>query len=102
VLFAVLGLPLVGLLQGHAWNGLALFGSAPDPTALATLGLAAMLRGRLPLPMIVLLMLIPAGWCLISAAALAAMGDALWPLPLLLASAAIFAARRGASGAARR
>jgi hypothetical protein len=94
VLFAVLALPLVGLLQGHKWQGLALFGSAPDPTAIATLGLLAMLRGTFPLPAIGLLMVIPASWCLISAATLAAMDDTLWPLPLLLAAMAIYAASR--------
>lgn len=91
VWFAVLGLPLIGLLQGRDWQGLALFGSAPEPTAMATLGLAAMLRGRLPPPLIGALMVIPAGWCLIDAATLAAMGDALWPLPLVAASMAIYA-----------
>lgn len=102
VLFAVLVLPLVGLLQGHVWKGLALFGSTPDPTAIATLGLAVLLRGRLPLLLIALLLLIPASWCLISAATLAAMDDALWPLPLLSALLGVVAASRGASRASRR
>lgn len=81
VAFAVIGMPLIGSLsgfwlEGRAWLGLELFGSAPDPTALATLGLIAVLRP----PFAWMLALLPTLWCLISAATLAGLGDPLWPL----------------------
>jgi hypothetical protein len=84
IAFAVIGMPLLGFFVGlwpgeRAWFGLELFGSAPDPTAVATLGLMAIVRGRFAWVLVIL----PTLWCLISAATLAVLGDPLWPLPLL-------------------
>lgn len=77
LVFAVLLMPLLGLLGHQPWNGLGLFGSAPDPTAVATLGLLMRLeRPRLGL----LLMVVPALWSLFSGLTQLALDDPLWPL----------------------
>ena len=68
-LFALLLHPLIGPLLGRSWTQAELFGMAPDPTALATLGL---LLGAGARP-VWLLFLIPIAWCLISGATLWAM-----------------------------
>jgi uncharacterized protein DUF6064 len=61
VVFALLVQPLIGPLLGRTWSGVELFGSAPDPTVLATLGvLLAADRLRLPL------LAFPLLWCAIS------------------------------------
>lgn len=54
--------PLVIIATGRAWRGTELFAIAPDPTALATLGLLLAAPGRwrwlaVPIPML---------WCLVS------------------------------------
>lgn len=55
--------PLIAPLAGRDWAGVELFGHAPEPTALVTLGLALMVaRSRL------LAMLAPALWMVIAAA----------------------------------
>ncbi|MFK7846706.1 MAG: DUF6064 family protein [Rhodothermales bacterium] len=61
--------PLIGPLSGRPWTQVELFGIAPDPTAIVTLGLILMV-GRfrwilLPIPII---------WCWISSATLWTMG----------------------------
>ena len=68
-LFALVVEPLVGPLLGRGWRQVQIFGVAPDPTAVATLGilLLAHVRGRW------LLMIVPAIWCAISGATLLAM-----------------------------
>ncbi len=77
--FALLVQPLIGLLLGREWLQLEVFGVAPDPTAVATLGLllAANRINWIALP-------IPLLWCLLSGATLWAMdaGDA-FILPLV-------------------
>lgn len=55
--------PLVPLLAGRPPAALELFGLAPDPTAIATIGLLLMSRLRHPGPLLVL----PLLWCLVSA-----------------------------------
>jgi hypothetical protein len=70
-LFALLGYPLVGLVQGRPWSQAEVFGMAPDPTALATLGLV--LRAGPPRPWG--LLAIPAAWALVSGATLWAMAQ---------------------------
>ncbi len=56
--------PLAGILAGRGLAGAELFGLAPDPTAIATLGLVLMAagpgRGRLAI--------LPVTWCAVSAA----------------------------------
>jgi hypothetical protein len=68
-LFALLVFPLVGLQQGRSWKQAEVFAMAPDPTALATLGVLLWAGGR-PLQW---LFPIPLAWCLVSGATLWAM-----------------------------
>lgn len=83
LLFAMLGYPLLAVASGRPWRQMEMFGVAPDPTALATLGLL-LLTARIPW----LLLPIPLLWCAISGATLRTMHapDA-WIAPL----AALFA-----------
>jgi hypothetical protein len=69
IAFALAGQPLLAPLQGRAWISAEIFGIAPDPTAIGTLGLLLLARGKF-LP---LLIPIPALWCLLS-------GITLWTL----------------------
>jgi hypothetical protein len=64
--FAVIGQPLFAPVLGRPWASAEIFGVAPDPTAIGTLGLLLTARGRL-LP---LLFVVPVLWCLLSAATL--------------------------------
>ena len=61
-LFAVLVHPLIGLLAGRPLQGIELFGLAPDPTALGTLGF--LLAGKKVTRGF--LLIIPLAWCLVS------------------------------------
>lgn len=78
-LFALAVLPMVGPLLGRGWRQVEIFGVAPDPTAVATLGILLLATGRGSRMLIV----IPAIWCAISGATLLAMKapDA-WIAPL--------------------
>jgi uncharacterized protein DUF6064 len=69
--FALLGQPLLAPLQGRGWTPSEVFGIAPDPTAMATLGLLLLAHGRL-LPW---LLPIPVLWCLLSGMTLQTMGE---------------------------
>lgn len=85
VTFAVAIWPLVGSLDGRSWIGWEFFGVAPDPTAIGTLGLLLLLpRG----PRYVLA-IVPAAWCVVSAATLWAMGA--WQTAAMVVALAIFA-----------
>ena len=64
VAFSVLVQPLMGLLSGRLWTQLSVYGTAPDPTAAATLGLLLVTLDRQRL----VLMVIPILWCLVSGA----------------------------------
>lgn len=68
-LFALLAQPAIGLLLGRTWRQAEIFGVAPDPTAIGTLGLLLALAG----PGRWLLMILPALWC-------AATGATLWAM----------------------
>ncbi|MDQ8730380.1 DUF6064 family protein [Bradyrhizobium sp. LHD-71] len=70
LVFALAGQPLLAPLQGRTWASSEIFGIAPDPTAIGTLGLLLLARGRL-LPWLVP---IPLLWCLLSGMALRTMG----------------------------
>ena len=79
--FALLLQPLIGPLAGREWAGLELFGVAPDPTVLATLGVllaAERLRWEL--------LVIPLLWCVVTGATLWAMSA---PDALLMPMAAL-------------
>ena len=101
-LFALAVQPLIGPLLGRSWRQVELFGVAPDPTVVATLGiLTAAARTRWEL------MVIPLIWCAISGATLWTMEapDA-WIMPgaagvaVVLAGYKIFPRRRLAGDAA--
>lgn len=83
LVFAVLVQPLIGLVLGRPWSGMELFGVAPDPTVLATLGvLLAADRVRwelLPIPLL---------WCVITGGTLWIMGS---PEALLMPAAGLIA-----------
>ncbi len=92
--FALLVQPLIGLLLGREWLQLEVFGVAPDPTVIATLGLL-LASNRIawiawPIPLL---------WCLLSGATLWVMGSAEAFLPPLAAILVLFLAfRRQAPG----
>lgn len=69
--FALLGQPLLAPLQGRGWASSEVFGIAPDPTAMATLGVLLLARGRL----VPWLLPIPVLWCLLSGLTLQTMGE---------------------------
>lgn len=84
LLFAVLVFPVMGPLLGRSWTQAEVFGMAPDPTALATLGVL-LLAGPRPAWA---LFPIPVAWCLLSGITLWAMESpdfAVVPLAALLA-----------------
>jgi hypothetical protein len=68
-LFALVLQPLLAPLLGRGWRGVQIFGVAPDPTAVATLGLLLLARGRGRVP----LMVLPVLWCVITGGTLLAM-----------------------------
>ena len=80
-LFALLVQPLIGPLVGREWVQVEIFGIAPDPTAVATLGV--LLTAQRPAWH---LFLIPLIWCAISGATLWAMQS---PDALLMPTAAV-------------
>ena len=90
-LFALAIEPIIGPLLGRGWRQVEIFGVAPDPTAVATLGilLFASGRGRWSL------LIVPAVWCAISGATLLAMRapDA-WIPPLAAVMAIALASRQ--------
>jgi Family of unknown function (DUF6064) len=61
--------PLLAPILGQGWRQAEVFGIAPDPTAIATLGLLLSARGRSRWPGLV----VPILWCLVSGATLWAM-----------------------------
>jgi hypothetical protein len=84
LLSALLLFPLIGPLLGRNWMQAEVFGMAPDPTALATLGVLLFVGVR----PVWGLFPIPVAWCLLSGATLWAMESpdfAVVPLAALLA-----------------
>jgi hypothetical protein len=69
-LFALLVQPLIALLLGRPWIQAEAFGAAPDPTALATLGVL-LCAGRFRWSLAV----IPLAWCAVTGATLWAMNS---------------------------
>lgn len=61
LVFAVLLQPLLGPLLGRSWQGVELLGLAPDPTAVATLGVVLALRARWALLVIPVLLALASG-----------------------------------------
>lgn len=87
-LFALAIEPTIGPLLGRAWRQIEIFGVAPDPTAVATLGILLLAKGRGRWALIV----VPAIWSAISGTTLLAMRalDA-WIAPLAAALVVAFA-----------
>jgi hypothetical protein len=80
--------PLLAPAFGRPWTQAEVFGAAPDPTAIATLGILLLASGRSRwLPAI-----LPTLWCAISAATLWTMESAEALIPLAAAVVAVFAA----------
>jgi hypothetical protein len=77
--FVLVGQPLIGPLVGRDWKQAEIFGVAPDPTVLATLGILLTVDTRPPWG----LMIIPLIWCALSGTTLWTMGspDA-WFMPV--------------------
>lgn len=69
VVFALAGMPLLAPLSGRPWVQAELFGIAPDPTAIATLGVLLAADGRARWA----LMAVPLAWCAVSGVTLYAM-----------------------------
>lgn len=75
-------MPLIGLLLDRSWRQAELFGIAPDPTAVATLGLLLLAVGRTAW----VLMAVPVLWCAVTGATLWAMeAPDFWVAPLAVA-----------------
>lgn len=90
--FALAVQPLIGPLIGRAWSQVEIFGLAPDPTAVATLGILAACRGRARY----ILLVVPVAWCVVGGATLWAMEAPDAALPYAAAALGLaFAARRG-------
>ena len=70
-LFAVAAYPLLAPLFGRPWTGAEVFGIAPEPTAIATLGLLLRAKGGL----VPLLFPVPLLWLLLSGLTLRTMGE---------------------------
>lgn len=85
VVYAVVLHPLTGLLAGRTWPQLAYFGAAPDPTAIATLGMLLFAGG----PLRVVLLVPAAAWCVISALTSYAMESVEGVAPAIFAATAI-------------
>jgi hypothetical protein len=80
VVFAVLAFPFVGMLAGRTWAQSEIFGVAPDPTAIATLGVLCAASGRSTW----VLQIVPALWSAVSAATLFAMQSVDAPVPMVV------------------
>lgn len=95
-LFALVAQPFLGALCGRPWRQVEIFGAAPDPTAVATLGILLLAAGRVRWE----LLAVPAIWCAISGATLLAMkAPDFWVTPL---SAALAVSLAVAKARARR
>jgi hypothetical protein len=86
-LFALVVQPLIGPLLGRSWRQVEIFGVAPDPTAIATLGVLLLATGRVRWE----LMVLPLLWCAISGATLLSMNapDAWIPLAATVLSLSV-------------
>jgi hypothetical protein len=90
-LFALLVHPVLGPILGRSGRQIEIFGVTPDPTAVGTLGILLLATGRTRWEMIA----VPAIWCAISGATLAAMNaPAAWMVPAAAALVVILAAWR--------
>lgn len=65
VIFAMTVYPLIGWLAGHGWPRAPMFGVAPCPTTIFTMGMLLLTAGRTPLHLVV----IPVLWSLVGGTA---------------------------------
>ncbi len=79
--------PMLARLAGRPWHQAEIFGIAPDPTVLASLGLLLLVEERPRWQLLV----IPTLWCSITGATLWAMRSPEAPLPLLTALMVVLA-----------
>lgn len=86
-LYALVLHPLTAGLAGRPLRAAEVFGIAPDPTAIATLGLVALASGGAAWPLLV----VPLAWCALSGATLYAMGSPEAWIPLAAAGLAVAA-----------
>ncbi len=85
LLYALVVHPFVATFAGRSFEAAEIFGIAPDPTVIATLGLAMMTSGR---ALAWLLLVVPLAWCLVSWATLRTMGAPEAWIPLVSAALA--------------
>ena len=90
-LFALAIEPMLGPFFHRGWRQAEVFGVAPDPTAIATLGILLLANGRGRW----LLFVVPAAWCAITGATLLAMKVPVSWIPPLAAAIAVVLAIRG-------
>jgi Family of unknown function (DUF6064) len=93
--FALAVLPFAALLCGRGLRAAEIFGLAPDPTAVGTLGLVLMSKSRPRWP----LMIVPTIWCVATGAILSVLKTPdFWiaPLAAVIGVAAAVAGRSGA------
>jgi hypothetical protein len=93
--WAVAGHPLLAAASGRPWTQAEVFGLAPDPTAIATLGvlLCASASSRPAGRLLRVLPILPAAWCAISAATLWTLGSPQGWVPAAALLAAAWAMR---------
>lgn len=85
---AVVVYPAIAALAGRPWRQAEVFGLSPDPTAIATVGLALLLTPRIAASLLV----VPVLWCLFSGLTLWAMQSPEAWVPLLAAAVGLVAA----------
>jgi hypothetical protein len=90
-LFALLCYPAIAVLSGRSIRAAEVFGITPDPTAIATLGILALGRGKA----ILLLLAVPFAWCIASWATLHVMNSSAAWVPLIAAVLALASYSRG-------
>jgi hypothetical protein len=92
-LFALVAVPLSSPVLGRGWRASEMFGLAPDPTAIGTLGLLLHRKFRPRW----LLMIVPVFWCVVTGAILWALGSPdFWVAPLAAVVASVLAMRQHA------
>ena len=84
LIFAVVIHPLLAFMTGHPLLSAEVIGLAPDPTAIATLGVLLVLSHGWRK---IVLSLIPVCWLLVSALTLFGLDSWQWPVPLLAVGA---------------
>jgi len=91
-LFALAIMPLAAPVFGRGWRSAEIFGVAPDPTAVGTLGILLLGRAKRRWPV----MIAPALWCAITGATLYTMhAPDFWVAPAAAALAVLAAALPG-------